>query len=135
MRKHPEHGVHILSHIRVSGIDAILPGVRSHHEKWDGSGYPDGLAGDKIPWLGRLLAVADVLDALSSDRSYRGAFDVNRAVTMIVEDAGRHFDPVIAEALRVLHARGELRRLDETLEFDVAPVRPISDTSQEAGGS
>ena len=133
MRKHPEHGVHILGHIRVGGIEAILPGVRSHHEKWDGSGYPDGLAGDQIPWLGRLLAVADVLDALSSDRSYRGAYGVDRAVTMIVDDAGRHFDPVIAVALGALHARGELQRLEEDLEFDVAPVTPIVDSPQETG--
>jgi putative nucleotidyltransferase with HDIG domain len=121
IRKHPEHGVRILAHIRVRGIEAILPGVRSHHEKWDGSGYPDGLAGEEIPWLGRLLAVADVLDALSSNRSYRGAYGVDRAVAMIVEDAGRHFDPVIANALQALHERGVLQRLEENLEFDVVP--------------
>ena len=110
IRTHPDHAVHILRHIRVGGIKAILSGVRSHHEKWDGSGYPDGLAGDRIPWLGRLLAVADVLDALSSDRSYRGAYDIDYAVTMIVGAAGRHFDPAIVGALGALHARGELQR-------------------------
>ena len=78
---------------------------------WSDDVHPDGLAGNQIPWLGRLLAVADVLDALSSDRSYRGAYGVDRAVTMIVDDAGRHFDPVIAVALGALHARGELQRL------------------------
>ncbi len=134
MRKHPEHGVHILSHISVGGIDAIMLGVRSHHEKWDGTGYPDGHAGEQIPWLGRLLAVADVVDALSSDRSYRGAYDVNRAVTMIIEDAGQHFDPDIADALAALHARGELDRLQQDLEFDVAPVMPIADAQEETGG-
>ena len=81
IRKHPEHGVQILSHIHAGDIKAILPGVRWHHERWDGSGYPDGLAGEDIPWLGRLLAVADVFDALSSDRSYRGANHIDRAVT------------------------------------------------------
>jgi putative nucleotidyltransferase with HDIG domain len=125
MQKHPEHGVQILTHIHAVGIAAILPGVRSHHEKWDGTGYPDGLAGDRIPWLGRLLAVADVVDALSSDRSYRGAYDVNRAVTMILEDRGRHFDAEIADALGALHARGELERMHDGVEFDLGPVMPV----------
>ena len=78
--------------------------------------------------------MADVVDALSSDRSYRGAYDVNRAVTMIIEDAGQHFDPDIADALAALHARGELDRLQQDLEFDVAPVMPIADAQEETGG-
>ena len=133
IQKHPAHGEQILSHIRVGGIKAILPGVRSHHEKWDGSGYPDGLAGDRIPWLGRLLAVADVLDALSSGRSYRPAHDIDRAVAMIVHDAGRHFDPVIVEALEALHARGDLQRLEEDQGFDIDSTTAIMGAPQEAG--
>lgn len=127
IRKHPEHGVQILSHIHAGDIKAILPGVRWHHERWDGSGYPDGLASEDIPWLGRLLAVADVFNALSSDRSYRGANHIDRAVTMIVNDEGRHFDPVIAAALSALHARGELTRREEDLEFSIPPVKPVID--------
>ncbi len=116
----------ILSHIRAGDLKAILPGVRWHHERWDGSGYPDGLASGNIPWLSRLLAVADVFDALSSDRSYRGANHIDRAVTMIVNNAGRHFDPVIARALGALHARGELTHREE-LEFSIPPVKPVID--------
>ena len=108
IKKHPIHGVNILGHIESPRFKAILPGVRHHHEKWDGSGYPDGLAGAHIPFLGRLLAVADVLDALSSDRSYRKGMGFDKTVGIIQEDAGSHFDPEIAEAAAALHARGKL---------------------------
>jgi HD-GYP domain-containing protein (c-di-GMP phosphodiesterase class II) len=114
--KHPVHGVNILSHIRNPRFEAILPGVRHHHEKWDGSGYPDGLAGTDIPFLGRLLAVADVLDALSSDRPYRKGMGFDKTVEIIQEDAGTHFDPEIAEAAAALHSRGELEVPAEWIE-------------------
>ncbi|NIR46216.1 MAG: HD domain-containing protein [Gemmatimonadetes bacterium] len=108
IKKHPVHGVNILGHIQSPRFTAVLPGVRNHHEKWDGSGYPDGLAGNEIPFLGRLLAVADVLDALSSDRSYRRGLGFDRTVEIIQEDAGSHFDPQVAAAAAKLHERGEL---------------------------
>jgi HD-GYP domain-containing protein (c-di-GMP phosphodiesterase class II) len=109
MRKHPEHGARILSNIQSPAVAAVLPGVRHHHEKWDGTGYPDGLAGEEIPLLGRLLGVADVLDALSSARAYRAALTFEEAVRTIGEGAGSHFDPRIASAALALHARGLLR--------------------------
>ena len=71
MKLHPVHGANILRHIQSPMLQRILPGVLAHHERWDGSGYPRALAGPEIPFLGRLLAVADVLDALSSGRPYR----------------------------------------------------------------
>lgn len=108
VKKHPVHGVEILGHIQNPRFEPILPGVRHHHEKWDGSGYPDGLSGREIPYLGRLLAVADVLDALSSNRAYRDAFTLDKTVGIIEEDAGSHFDPELAEAAVALHERGEL---------------------------
>ncbi|HSG81894.1 MAG TPA: HD domain-containing phosphohydrolase, partial [Gemmatimonadota bacterium] len=98
IKKHPVHGVNILANIQSPRFKKILPGVRHHHEKWDGSGYPDGLSGESIPFLGRLLAVADVLDALSSDRSYRKGLGFDRTVEIIQEDAGSHFDPQVAAA-------------------------------------
>jgi HD-GYP domain-containing protein (c-di-GMP phosphodiesterase class II) len=108
VKKHPVHGVGILSHIKSPRMEAILPGVRHHHEKWDGSGYPDALEGNDIPLLGRLLAVADVLDALSSDRAYRKRLSFDEIVEMIQKDAGVHFDPAVADAVASLHERGEL---------------------------
>ena len=123
MRKHPEHGARILSHIRESALEELLPGVRNHHERWDGSGYPDGLAGEKIPWLGRLLAVADALDALTSARPYREPLTVAQAVGRIREAAGKHFDPAVVEALEGLHARRELPAPHD-LDRDTVPDEP-----------
>ena len=66
-----------------------------HHEKWDGSGYPNGLAGEAIPLSGRIVAVADVFDALTSARPYKPAWAVEDAVALIVGQAGSHFDPEV----------------------------------------
>jgi putative two-component system response regulator len=71
--------------------------VYSHHEKWDGTGYPEGLAGEQIPLSARLMAVADVYDALTSERVYKAAMPHEQAVEIIVADAGRHFDPDIVD--------------------------------------
>lgn len=67
-----------------------------HHEKWDGKGYPDGLKGDEIPISARIMAIADVYDALTMERVYKKAFPVEKALSIIEEDAGTHFDPVLA---------------------------------------
>ncbi|MEM9882232.1 MAG: HD domain-containing phosphohydrolase [Planctomycetota bacterium] len=72
--------------------------ARSHHERWDGSGYPDGLAGEAIPLSARIAAVADVFDALTSVRVYKDAFTAEVARSMIVEESGKHFDPAVVEA-------------------------------------
>jgi putative two-component system response regulator len=72
--------------------------IISHHEKWDGSGYPRGLAGEEIPLCGRIMAVADVYDALTSKRVYKDAFSHNQAKSMIVKNAGTHFDPDLVHA-------------------------------------
>ena len=70
----------------------------THHEWWDGSGYPAGLTGEAIPIEGRITAVADVFDALSSRRSYKDAFDVGRCFEMLNEERGTHFDPRVINA-------------------------------------
>jgi HD-GYP domain-containing protein (c-di-GMP phosphodiesterase class II) len=108
VRRHPGHGAAILSHIQSPKVAKLLPGVMYHHERWDGTGYPDGLAGEDIPIFGRVLAVADFIDALTSDRSYRGARSIDDVVTMIQEESGRMFDPRVVEAAVALHAQGEL---------------------------
>jgi HD-GYP domain-containing protein (c-di-GMP phosphodiesterase class II) len=108
MRQHPVHGARILSHIQNPRISDLLPGVRHHHERWDGTGYPDGLKGDQIPLPGRLLAVADFLDAVTSDRSYHSRKTLDEAMSMLRERAGNAFDPRVVEAAFELHARGEL---------------------------
>jgi HD-GYP domain-containing protein (c-di-GMP phosphodiesterase class II) len=108
MRKHPQHGAQILGNIQSPTIEAVLPGVHSHHEKWDGTGYPEGLKADAIPFLGRLLCVADVYDAVTSARAYRGAMAPNEAIKMIEDGSGTHFDPAVAAAAVRLFDRGDL---------------------------
>ena len=74
----------------------------SHHEQWDGQGYPEGLRGDAIPVSARLMAVADVYDALISRRVYKPAYSHARATEIIVEGSGSHFDPVVVDAFMAL---------------------------------
>ena len=108
MRRHPVHGAAILANIQNDKVTQLLPGVKYHHEKWDGTGYPEGLRGQDIPLLGRILAVADVLDALSSNRSYRTAMTLDEVVEFVDKQAGTAFDPVVVKALKTLHERGDL---------------------------
>ena len=72
--------------------------ARTHHEKWDGTGYPAGLAGEEIPLPGRIVAIVDVFDALTHDRPYKEAWTVDAAVAEIERQRGRHFDPRVVDA-------------------------------------
>jgi len=108
MRLHPLHGARILSNIQSQKVVSLLPGVKYHHERWDGKGYPEGLAGEDIPLLGRLLGVADFLDALTSDRSYRKGLTLEEALQMVKDLEGKAFDPAVVKAAVELHAKGEL---------------------------
>lgn len=94
IREHPGIGHHILRDIRQ--LDDAKPGVLSHHERWDGRGYPRGLAGEDIPLLGRILALADTFDAMSSSRSYRPALAREKVLAEIERCAGSQFDPSLA---------------------------------------
>ena len=96
LREHPVIGAQILRNVAMlhgSGLDV----VRSHHERWDGAGYPDGLAGEQIPLAARVFAVIDTLDAMTSDRPYRQALTWDDAVDEILAQSGRQFDPSIVE--------------------------------------
>ena len=93
---HPDMGAKILQPVPFPF--PVMPAVRSHHEKWDGSGYPDGLRGEAIPLGGRILSVADVYDALTTDRAYRAGWPHDEAVQYLKDNAGSHFDPAIVSA-------------------------------------
>lgn len=93
MRQHPLIAVEMLK--AFPNMEPMLAIPRSHHEKWDGSGYPDGLAGEAIPLAARIFAFADVYDALTSDRPYRRAWAQEDALQYIQNEAGRHFDPLL----------------------------------------
>jgi putative two-component system response regulator len=95
---HAEAGYEMLRGSRSSLLDLAAVIARTHHEKFDGSGYPHGLAGAEIPLAGRVVAVADVFDALTCDRVYRPAWAVEQAVTWMTEQRGAHFDPSVLDA-------------------------------------
>ena len=82
-----------------------------HHEKWDGTGYPKGLKGEDIPLSARVMAVADVFDALVSRRSYKEPFPVDKSFDIIREGSGSHFDPLVVKAF--LDAEDEIRRVQK----------------------
>lgn len=96
VRKHPEHGARLLGHI--PGLGAALSIVRFHHERFDGAGYPLGLRGTAIPLGARIFAVADALDAITTDRPYRPTRTWERARVELLQGRGSHFDPTVVDA-------------------------------------
>ncbi len=98
MKIHPIVGGEILE--RVNFPYPVVPIVRAHHEKWDGTGYPDGLKGEQIPVGARILTVVDCLDALTSDRQYRRGIPLEEAMREVVSQAGKQFDPKVVEVLQ-----------------------------------
>ena len=105
MSTHPVVGAGIIGGIEF--LHEATQVVRSHHERWDGTGYPDGLAGEEIPLAARVFAVADVFDALTTDRPYRGAVSLSEARKIIGQGSGTHFDPAVVSAFETIE--------DETL--------------------
>jgi HD-GYP domain-containing protein (c-di-GMP phosphodiesterase class II) len=104
---HAEEGHRLLRGSSSSILDMAATIALSHHEKWDGSGYPRGLAGEAIPIEGRIVAIADVFDALTSDRVYRSAYTLEQAVELLREQRARHFDPVLLDTfLELLSSSG-----------------------------
>jgi putative nucleotidyltransferase with HDIG domain len=98
MKIHPIVGAEILE--QVDFPYPVVPIVRAHHEKWDGSGYPHGLKGEQIPLGARILAAVDCLDALASDRQYRRALPLDEAMAVVAGEANRSFDPKVIEVLQ-----------------------------------
>ena len=99
-RKHPEIGAEILS--TISEIPDLAVGARYHHERYDGTGYPDGLVGDAIPEEARIIAVADAYDAMASKRSYRDVLPQKVVYEEIKKGKGTQFDPVFADIMLAL---------------------------------
>ncbi len=97
MRNHPLIGAQIVAPFDFFAGSGLA--IRHHHERWDGSGYPDGLAGCAIPLGARIVAVADVFDALTSDRPYRGALPAGTALEYLAGEAGRTLDPAVVAAM------------------------------------
>ena len=107
MKTHPEKGYSILKFIKQ--LEPSLCGVRYHHEHYDGSGYPAGLSKEEIPLYARIIAVADVFDALTSDRPYRPRFTEQEAIRIMREEAGKQLDPIVFEAFMRAYEKGKIR--------------------------
>jgi len=134
MKKHAEYGKAIIYNTaqKIEGNNfLVIAGeiAYCHHEKWDGTGYPRGLAGEQIPLSGRIMAVADVYDALISRRCYKAPFTHEHAANIMREARGRHFDPVVLDAFFSIEAKirqiaSTYQDVDELVEGD--QVEPLS---------
>jgi HD-GYP domain-containing protein (c-di-GMP phosphodiesterase class II) len=118
LRLHPVIGDDILSGLK--NLRHILPGVRHHHENFDGTGYPDGLDGEAIPLMARILAVADAYDAMGSNRPYRGGMPLSQVEKILTDGSGQQWDPAIIRAY--FASRDDIRRIWETSEEPRSPV-------------
>ncbi|NLA74744.1 MAG: HD domain-containing protein, partial [Deltaproteobacteria bacterium] len=96
IKEHPLIGVKIVSPLMLDKEELAI--IRNHHERWDGKGYPDGLAATDIPLLSRILIVADCFDAMSSDRAYRKALPIEQCNEELIRNKGTQFDPDIVDA-------------------------------------
>jgi len=134
MKIHPVVGAEILE--RVAFPYAVAPIVRSHHEKWDGSGYPDGLKDEAIPIGARILAAVDFMDAMTSDRQYRKAVPTEEALRMMTSQAGKHFDPQVVEVLNRRYQELDALVDDETSDplDEISSQFPVSRGHQPAAG-
>ncbi|HEX8714753.1 MAG TPA: HD domain-containing phosphohydrolase [Solirubrobacteraceae bacterium] len=128
---HAEEGHRLLRGSSSSILELATTIALSHQEKWDGTGYPRGLSGETIPIEGRIVAIADVFDALTSDRVYRKAFSVEEAIQMMREQRGHHFDPVLLDAfMEVLESSGP----DARVRSNVDP-RELAESTLETYGT
>ncbi|MCU1337832.1 MAG: diguanylate cyclase and metal dependent phosphohydrolase [Bryobacterales bacterium] len=125
MKIHPVVGAEIVEQVQFPY--PVAPIVRAHHEKWDGSGYPDGLSGEQIPVGARILSAVDCLDALASDRQYRRALPLDEAIKVVRSEAGKSFDPRVVEVLarryleleRMAKGSGQLEKLKLSTDLKV----------------
>jgi putative nucleotidyltransferase with HDIG domain len=121
MERHPTAGVELLRDVEFPWD--VLPMIRGHHERWDGHGYPDRLAGEAIPLAARILCLADVYDALTSQRPYRAAFESRDAIKLMQADVGRQFDPeIVTRFFRIANKLSGAVRLSgsEPIELSVS---------------
>jgi HD-GYP domain-containing protein (c-di-GMP phosphodiesterase class II) len=110
VQRHSEEGERTL---RALGMDEIAAWIRHHHERWDGNGYPDGLAGEQIPLPSRIIGVADAMDAMTTARAYRQALSLDQATRELLEQAETQFDPQVAGCLVELLSDGTLTLSEE----------------------
>jgi HD-GYP domain-containing protein (c-di-GMP phosphodiesterase class II) len=124
IREHPRLGAQLV--MKFPSLELALPVIRYHHERWDGAGYPLGIARRDIPLVARIFAVVDALEALTSQRPYKDPVPIERVTEILIADAGSHFDPAIVDAYLTV-PMAEWKRIRD-LEHSLASVnlaRPV----------
>jgi HD-GYP domain-containing protein (c-di-GMP phosphodiesterase class II) len=117
MKQHPSKGANIMR--PVAQLKDVLPGIELHHEHIDGKGYPYGLKGEEIPLMARIIAVSDTLDAMTTNRPYQSAREIDDALQVIRKIAGSKFDVKVVEALEAVVQSGKLRAAPALVEVQV----------------
>lgn len=120
MKSHPSRSAKILE--KVSSFSNLIPGIKFHHERYDGLGYPDGLSGEKIPLAARIVLIADTYDAMTTTRPYRNSLSHEIAITEIQKCSGTQFDPYLVEVfLRAIKRRNlKIRHLPQGILKKIA---------------
>ncbi|GAG18803.1 unnamed protein product, partial [marine sediment metagenome] len=133
VREHAKHASSVLSNIR--GTEEIVRVVRHHHEHYNGRGYPNGLTGDEIPLMARILAVADAFDAMYSERPYRSALPLEEIFSRLEQDAGEQFDPGVVKVFVDAVKSGiidPIERDDEEPQTKETPISQAAELQKEA---
>ncbi len=130
MREHPVVGFNILSGLKMLTDELVI--VRSHHERYDGKGYPDRLKGDELPIFAWIVSAADAIDAMTSDRPYRKGMSLDVAIGQVRDGAGSHFHPDVAEAVMDAADKGELKVIpqEESLYHDAPAIGAFENPTQ-----
>ncbi len=123
MKRHTVMGYEIVR--RVKQLAEVLPGIRWHHEHLNGKGYPDGIQGDEIPLMTRIISVADTFDAVTTDRPYQAGSDFPKALEILRKHTGSKFDPIVVDAMHAAYAHGALRNF----EARRTPIAPVPQTT------
>ncbi len=125
MRMHPTIGANILKGSKINFVRMGAVIARTHHEKWDGSGYPNGLKGRQIPLAGRIVALADVFDALTSKRPYKKAFSIEKSNQIIDEGRNTHFDPNVVDVFFAI--QDQIAKIKERFQDEEENPRMLMD--------
>ena len=128
VKQHADMGAHIMDGVESPMLELAATIARTHHEKWDGTGYPNGLAGDQIPIEGRITCVADVYDALSSERPYKPRFPIKKCLEIMISERGIRFDPVVLDAF--LERISDVEKIRQMHQDEVAAEFPQSTTTR-----
>jgi putative nucleotidyltransferase with HDIG domain len=124
MKSHPVKGAAIME--AIPQLRDVIPGMKYHHERWEGGGYPDGLAGEEIPLQGRIVSVADTFDAMTTTRPYQRAMDIRFVFQRLRDLAGNRFDPSVVEALIHSYEKGDLVPIArEEIPHEAPPLRRV----------